>query len=135
MSVRLLIRLTICSAMFLIVSLFVCILEGSPVANVADSWFEGLVTDDLETDIELSSKFYILMEIVRSAEAVGDKVLVFSQSLLTLNLLESFIQEEEFGGFCLGIDYYRLDGSSSADSRQAWADNFNSKKKKRFAFM
>ena len=81
--------------------------------------------------MDLSAKFSLLMEIVRAAETVGDKVLVFSQSLLTLNLLESIIQEEQFGGFCLGIDYYRLDGSSTADSRQSWAQNFNKKKNKR----
>lgn len=96
-----------------------------------NSWFGDLVKDEHELDLQLSAKFFILMEVVRGAEAVGDKVLVFSQSLLTLNLLESLIQEEEFGGFCLGIDYYRLDGSSAADSRWTWAENFNKKKNKR----
>jgi transcriptional regulator ATRX len=96
-----------------------------------NSWFDDLVKDEHELDLELSAKFSILMEIMRAAETVGDKVLVFSQSLLTLNLLESLIQEEQFGGFCLGIDYYRLDGSSAADSRQSWAQNFNKKRNRR----
>ena len=44
----------------------------------------------LET-LENGSKMVILMDILKECETVGDKVLVFSQSLLSLDLIEEFL--------------------------------------------
>jgi transcriptional regulator ATRX len=65
--------------------------------------------------------------------------LVFSQSLYSLNVIEYFIgrihdatqagETDSVGGYsgswCLGLDYFRLDGSSSCDSRNIWCNTFN----------
>lgn len=71
--------------------------------------------------------------------------LIFSQSILSLNIIESFLEvvdskfqqecesltEEEkekevFGrSWTKNLDYYRMDGSTSAQNRQLWASNFN----------
>lgn len=51
---------------------------------------------DQETDlerVELGSKMVLLMDILRECEMVGDKVLVFSQSLLSLDLIEAFLEK------------------------------------------
>ena len=65
--------------------------------------------------------------------------LVFSQSLFSLTIIEYFLhkideatQDNEKNSFCgysgswsLGLDYFRLDGSSSCDNRSAWCKTFN----------
>ena len=46
--------------------------------------------------IEHSGKMVLLMKILRHCELVGDKLLVFSQSLTTLDLIEEFLVMEGF---------------------------------------
>jgi len=88
--------------------------------------------------LEHSGKMMLLFEILRMAEELGDKVLVFSQSLISLDLIEDFLElanrdREEGkpaiykgeGKWFRNIDYYRLDGSTTAQSRKKWAEEFN----------
>uniref|UniRef100_A0A3P9H4P6 DNA helicase n=2 Tax=Oryzias latipes TaxID=8090 RepID=A0A3P9H4P6_ORYLA len=110
---------------------------GSP--RSAD-WHREFVT---EADAEIlahSGKLTLLFEILRMAEEVEDKVLVFSQSLISLDLIEDFLelsckdeQDEDAkpspykgeGKWYRNIDYYRLDGSTNAVTRKKWAEDFN----------
>ena len=86
----------------------------------------------------------LLLSILNLSGAAGDKVLVFTQSLLTLNLIQNFlIFMEERSSFSssgfLGVhqqqqwrpqaDFYRLDGSVPAEKRKKWIDEFNDVKK------
>ena len=48
--------------------------------------------NELLQNIELGSKIVLLMRILKESERVGDKVLVFSQSLLSLDLIETFLE-------------------------------------------
>jgi hypothetical protein len=41
--------------------------------------------------VEHSGKMVLLMDIIRHRELIGDKLLVFSHSLLTLKLIEEFL--------------------------------------------
>ena len=43
--------------------------------------------------ISLGSKMILLMEILKECEMTGDKVLVFSQSLNSLDLIEMFLKK------------------------------------------
>ncbi|XP_039621678.1 transcriptional regulator ATRX isoform X2 [Polypterus senegalus] len=107
---------------------------GSP----SPDWHKEFVTEADSEVLEHSGKVVLLFEILRMAEEVGDKVLVFSQSLISLDLVEDFLElanrakaEEKpeiykgDGKWFRNIDYYRLDGSTNAITRKKWAEDFN----------
>lgn len=110
--------------------------DGSDVEIEEEKeWYDEFLQEDDEYNVELSGKLVLLMEILADAEAVHDKVLVFSQSLVTLDLIEKMLGGGEIGGdrenWCRGCDYFRMDGSTSAAMRQRWADIFNDEDNKR----
>ncbi|KAJ8338353.1 hypothetical protein SKAU_G00373190 [Synaphobranchus kaupii] len=109
---------------------------GSP--SLAPDWHKEFVTEPDAEILEHSGKMMLLFEILRMAEEVEDKVLVFSQSLISLDLIEDFLElagrakEEDKpspykgeGKWFRNIDYYRLDGSTNALTRKKWAEEFN----------
>jgi SNF2 family DNA or RNA helicase len=69
----------------------------------------------------LSRKVELLLMILDEARAIGDKVLVFSQSLLTLDYLENLFKEQR-------RTVCRLDGSTAAFKRQEQIKAFNTGK-------
>lgn len=89
-------------------------------------WYGNIFTDDMETKLELSGKLVFLFDLLEETRQLDEKVLVFSQSLLTLDLIESFLQLPELGEWCRGLDYLRIDGSTSAGCRSYCVDTFNS---------
>ncbi|XP_046893357.1 transcriptional regulator ATRX-like isoform X2 [Hypomesus transpacificus] len=104
----------------------------------AVDWFKVLLSDTDSSVLEHSGKMVLLFEILKMAEELGDKVLVFSQSLISLDLVEDFLDlankarnkgESSLykgpGSWIRNTDYYRLDGSTSATSRKKWAEDFN----------
>uniref|UniRef100_A0A671M5L6 DNA helicase n=1 Tax=Sinocyclocheilus anshuiensis TaxID=1608454 RepID=A0A671M5L6_9TELE len=107
---------------------------GSP----SPDWYKEFVTETDSEVLEHSGKIVLLFEILRMAEELEEKVLVFSQSLISLDLIEDFLElagraKEEGklspykgeGKWFRNIDYYRLDGSTSAMTRKKWAEEFN----------
>ncbi|CAI5470907.1 unnamed protein product [Closterium sp. Yama58-4] len=90
----------------------------------------------------VSGKLTIALDILRQAAAVGDKVLFFSQSLLTLDLLELLLADMHdpvgaAGGvgakWTAGVHWYRIDGSVSAARRQTIVNRFNEPRSNRQA--
>nr|XP_033489132.1 transcriptional regulator ATRX isoform X1 [Epinephelus lanceolatus] len=61
---------------------------GSPSAD----WYKEFVTEADAEVLEHSGKMVLLFEILRMAEEVDEKVLVFSQSLISLDLIEDFLE-------------------------------------------
>ncbi|XP_070197492.1 transcriptional regulator ATRX homolog isoform X3 [Littorina saxatilis] len=114
------------------------------VQPVSSDWWAEYVTEEDKDKLELGGKLVLLFDILRMCEEIGDKVLIFSQSLLSLNIIEYFLEQidskfiqetqdkpeeelkEQFGKrWTKGEDYFRLDGSTSAQMRQHWAGVFN----------
>ena len=59
---------------------------------MSDTLSSASSDNELLQNIELGSKIVLLMRILKESERVGDKVLVFSQSLLSLDLIETFLE-------------------------------------------
>jgi len=96
------------------------------VGDAGRMWYGDIFTDDMETMLELSGKLVFLFQLLEETQRLDEKVLVFSQSLSTLDLIESFLQMQEYGDWCRGLDYLRIDGSTSANCRSYCVDTFNS---------
>ncbi|XP_059207440.1 transcriptional regulator ATRX-like [Centropristis striata] len=99
-----------------------------------ERWFKNLLSEEDANILEHSGKMVLLFEILRKAEDLNDKVLVFSQTLISLNLIEDFLKASHLarhssafkvGSWIKNVDYYRLDGSTNATLRDKWADAFN----------
>lgn len=95
-------------------------------------WYHDLLLEECENKMDISGKLLFLFELLQEAEKLKEKVLVFTQSLLTLDIIEMFLNKEEFGDWTPGMDYYRLDGSTKSDIRTSYMAEFNAKDNSRF---
>lgn len=101
----------------------------------------SLCPEDELNNVEHSGKLMLLFSILAECEACGDKLLVFSQSLFSLDVIEHFLsmidentqnpdETARLGGFtgswARGVDYFRLDGSTNIETRSTNCKNFNS---------
>merc|ERR1719445_1861350 len=79
---------------------------------------------------EYSNKLVIFLGILEESLLCDDRILLFSQSLFTLNLIEEFLKQKkltsEQAPWVNGETYYRLDGSTSAVEREKLINSFNS---------
>lgn len=96
--------------------------NGSNAATTVDpskitikrNWWKPFCPDDMSSMYH-STKIMLLFAILAKCEAVGDKVLVFSQSLSTLDLIEADLKQQR--RWERGVQYFRLDGKTNAKSR------------------
>lgn len=102
-------------------------------------WWSNYIKEEDGTKIDLSGKMVLFFDLLKECELIGDKVLLFSQNLLTLDLIEDLlasitqntmenpnvIVEDVSGSWIHGIDYFRMDGSTNADLRKRWIEIFN----------
>lgn len=116
--------------------------EELPVKRT--EWWANIVAEEELEAIKTSSKLYLFFTILKHCEEIGDKLLVFSQSLYTLDLIEYFLDKvdennrrneadknpelSEFSSnWDKGLDYFRLDGGTNSDCRSNWCKIFNSR--------
>ncbi|XP_063855287.1 transcriptional regulator ATRX-like isoform X1 [Scylla paramamosain] len=130
--------------------------KPEPVAGLTESgkvridWWKKILEDHVGEDfeeeeyldkLEHGGKIILLLDILRECCSIGDKVLVFSQSLLTLDMIECFLQAIDCGdieqpkaedslplpykNWKRDRDYLRLDGSTAADARKSLCRTFN----------
>ncbi|XP_022173106.1 transcriptional regulator ATRX homolog isoform X2 [Myzus persicae] len=103
--------------------------------NTYLKWWKPYVSkSDLES-VYPYSKFIMMFSILLECEKIGDKVLLFSQSLFTLDLIQDFLENAEDkandkGGpygksWDHGADFYRIDGSVNLKEREDYCEQFN----------
>lgn len=93
-------------------------------------WAVELMKDYVPDLLENSPKIELFFCILDESIKLGDRILVFSQSLLTLNLLEKFLQRSTIPGtddqkFAKNTSYFRLDGCTTALEREKLINEFN----------
>ena len=81
-----------------------------------------------------SGKLARLAELLPKLHAEGHRVLLFSQSTQTLDLLEEFVSAPRDAGG-LGFAHLRLDGNTAVGERQALIDDFNREGSAVFCFL
>lgn len=104
------------------------------VASLDDDkwWMNVLKQSEIDSldAVENSSKMVALLHILAYSDKIGDKVLVFSQSLKTLDYVEHVLQldnwkehvtslaahfpEQKLGGWKAGTDFVRIDGTTAS---------------------
>ncbi|OVA02313.1 SNF2-related [Macleaya cordata] len=97
---------------------------------IHEGWWTNLLHEKNYKEVDYSGKMVLLLDILSMSSAVGDKALVFSQSLATLDLIELYLskfprQEREGKFWKQGKDWYRLDGSTAGSERQKLVERFN----------
>lgn len=103
-------------------------------------WWMSMCPDEELSNLEHSGKLQVFFSILKECEAIGDKVLVFSQSLYSLDVIEQFLSLIDdntqnphpdaklcdiTGSWALGLDYFRLDGSTPIEARNNDCKSFN----------
>ncbi|KAI6179406.1 SNF2-related and DNA RNA helicase domain containing protein [Aphelenchoides besseyi] len=105
-------------------------------------WFSatGLVSEDDRDNFELSLKLMVLLEIIKKCEEIGDKLLVFSQSLPCLELIQRALRQSAANWFNgrevlkplnerwewrKDKDYMLITGNVSVENRESYQKQFN----------
>lgn len=75
-------------------------------------WWKDLLDDKMYKEVEYSGKMVILLDILSMSSEIGDKALVFSQSLATLDMIEHYLSKLPRKGsegkyWKQGKDWYR----------------------------
>ena len=100
------------------------LIEGVEQKQLA---FCSNVDSQYQTLIQSSGKMVLLDKLLPKLKREGHKVLIFSQMVRVLDILEDYIRWKGYG-------FERLDGSASGNIRQVAIDNF-SNKANRFIFL
>ncbi|VEN36357.1 unnamed protein product [Callosobruchus maculatus] len=107
--------------------------ESKEDSGIPYDWAIELLKNYVPGCIENSAKFEILFCIIQESILLGDRLLLFSQSLITLDLIEQFLQARQVPGesvsWARNVSYYRLDGSTAALEREKLINEFNSNPK------
>lgn len=110
-----------------------------------DWWKKSFLHQEEEFEtIKCSGKMLLLFSILSECEVQHEKVLVFSQSLHSLDMIEKFLtmidsntrhsdstrgSSEFYGKWEAGKDYFRLDGQTTMETRFEYCKTFSDVKK------
>ncbi|KAF0929785.1 hypothetical protein E2562_025924 [Oryza meyeriana var. granulata] len=104
--------------------------KNSDCVNEESNWWENLLDENAYKEADNSGKMVLLLDILSTCSELGDKALVFSQSLTTLDLVEFYLSKLQNKGkegkhWKQGKDWYRIDGSTPSSERQNLVEKFN----------
>ncbi|XP_012251898.2 uncharacterized protein LOC105683701 isoform X1 [Athalia rosae] len=109
---------------------------GKEDPGIPYDWATELMKGYIPGLIDASAKMSIFFCILEEAVRLGDRILAFSQSLFTLNLVEDFLARNSLKhddgrteDWAKNVNYYRLDGSTSALEREKLINEFNANSK------
>ncbi|XP_055021526.1 helicase ARIP4-like isoform X2 [Boleophthalmus pectinirostris] len=100
-------------------------------------WAKEIMNDYKPGVLENSAKMVLLFHMIEESVRKGDKLLVFSQSLSTLTVIEEFLakrpvppspnsnKDKSNQNWVRNLNYYRLDGSTTASERERLINQFN----------
>ncbi|XP_070695333.1 helicase ARIP4-like isoform X2 [Pempheris klunzingeri] len=101
-------------------------------------WAKDIMCDYKPGILENSAKMALLFQLIEESVRKGDKLLVFSQSLSTLTVIEDFLakrpvppspntstRDKPNQHWVRNLNYYRLDGSTTASERERLINQFN----------
>ncbi|XP_037540908.1 helicase ARIP4 [Nematolebias whitei] len=101
-------------------------------------WANEIMCDYKPGVLENSAKMVLLFHLIEESVEKGDKILVFSQSLSTLTVIEEFLAKKPVPpspyttskdrpnqNWVRNLNYYRLDGSTTASERERLINQFN----------
>lgn len=101
-------------------------------------WAKDILYDYKPGVLENSAKMTLLFHLIDESVRKGDKILVFSQSLSTLTVIEDFLakrpvppspstsnRDRANQNWVRNLNYYRLDGSTAASERERLINQFN----------
>ncbi|KAM8830465.1 helicase ARIP4-like isoform 2-T3 [Synchiropus picturatus] len=105
---------------------------------ITNEWAREIMSDYKPGVLENSAKMVLLFHLIDESVRKGDKILVFSQSLSTLTVIEDFLanrpvppspntssRDKTSHHWIRNLNYYRLDGSTTASEREKLINNFN----------
>lgn len=90
--------------------------------NIKRDWYLSMCDEKDFENIESSTKMILLFAILDECEKYGEKILIFSQSIDALDVIEKLLSMREAK---LGVDYFRLDGFTETSLRKQYIDSFN----------
>ncbi|XVF06452.1 hypothetical protein REPUB_Repub06bG0049200 [Reevesia pubescens] len=110
--------------------------EKSDYGFIQKGWWSDLLHENNYKDLDYSGKMVLLLDIITMSSDVGDKALVFSQSIPTLDLIELYLSRlprrgKQGKSWKKGKDWYRLDGRTESSERQKLVERFNDPMNKR----
>ncbi|KAM3842946.1 LOW QUALITY PROTEIN: helicase ARIP4-like, partial [Diretmus argenteus] len=101
-------------------------------------WANDLMCDYQVGILENSAKMVLLFHLIEESVRKGDKILVFSQSLSTLTVIEEFLakrpvppppktssRDRPNQNWVRNLNYYRLDGTTTISERERLINQFN----------
>ncbi|EDO32522.1 predicted protein, partial [Nematostella vectensis] len=109
--------------------------DQTPIFSNLD-WAKQIMRNYKPFIAEQGGKMVLLFEIIEESLKLGEKILIFSQSLSTLSIIEEFLnsrvvpffpgrQSDPSTKWARNKSYFRLDGSTSAQERERLINAFN----------
>uniref|UniRef100_A0A0N4WUL8 Helicase ATP-binding domain-containing protein n=1 Tax=Haemonchus placei TaxID=6290 RepID=A0A0N4WUL8_HAEPC len=95
-------------------------------------WAEIAMASYKTGNIENGYKMVLAMELLDACVKIGEKMLIFSQNLTALDLIESYLSRRplktptETTSWMRSINYFRLDGATPGSEREKLINRFNS---------